>query len=90
MNDADLPPRIGLALSGGGVRAAVFHLGVLRHLALRGDLENVTQISTVSGGSLIVGAVFSHAGLRWPTSKQFLDEIYPELRSRLTGGDLSR
>lgn len=88
MNEAELPPRIGLALSGGGVRAAVFHLGVLRRLALKGDLEHVTQISTVSGGSLIIGAVFSHAGLRWPTSTQFLEDIYPELRSRLTSGDL--
>ena len=80
--------RLGLALSGGGVRAAVFHLGVLRHLSMLGRLEEVTQISTVSGGSLIVGAIFSHADLKWPTSRQFLDEIYPELRKRLTAGDL--
>lgn len=80
--------RLGLALSGGGVRAAVFHLGVLRHLATQGRLEEVTQISSVSGGSLIVGAIFSHADFRWPTSKQFLDEIYPELRKKLTRGDL--
>lgn len=81
-------PRLGLALSGGGVRAAVFHLGVLRHLAQKGLLEDVAQISTVSGGSLILGAIFSHANSRWPTSKQFLDEIYPELREKLTAGDL--
>ena len=80
--------RLGLALSGGGVRAAVFHLGVLRHLSMLGRLEEVTQISTVSGGSLIVGAIFSHADLKWPTSRQFLDKIYPELRKRLTAGDL--
>ncbi len=80
--------RLGLALSGGGVRAAVFHLGVLKCLARQGRLEEVTQISSVSGGSLIIGAIFSHADFRWPTSKQFLDEIYPELRERLTAGDL--
>jgi NTE family protein len=44
--------QIGLALSGGGIRAAVFHLGVLRRLAEQEFLENVSQISTVSGGSL--------------------------------------
>ena len=81
-------PRLGLALSGGGVRAAVFHLGVLRHLARQGRLEDVTQISTVSGGSLIVGAIFSHADSKWPSSKQFLDEIYPKLRDKLTAADL--
>lgn len=80
--------RLGLALSGGGVRAAVFHLGVLRHLARQGRLEEVAQISTVSGGSLIVGAIFSHADMTWPSSTRFLDEIYPALRERLTSGDL--
>ncbi|MDO1583617.1 patatin-like phospholipase family protein [Rhizobium oryzicola] len=80
--------RLGLALSGGGVRAAVFHLGVLRHLAKLGRLEEVAQMSTVSGGSLIIGAIFSHADFKWPTSEQFLNEIYPVLRGRLTAGDL--
>lgn len=42
--------RIGLALSGGGTRAAVFHLGVLRRLAVDGRLEQITKLSTVSGG----------------------------------------
>lgn len=80
--------RLGLALSGGGVRAAVFHLGVLYHLAQQDRLEEVTQISTVSGGSLIIGAIFSHANATWPTSMQFLDEVYPALRDKLTAGDL--
>jgi len=80
--------RLGLALSGGGVRAAVFHLGVLRHLAQQGRLEDVVQISTVSGGSLIVGAIFSHAEMRWPSSDEYLNETYPALRAKLTSGDL--
>jgi hypothetical protein len=41
--------RIGLALSDGGIRAAVFHLGVLRRLASGHLLENVSIVSTVSG-----------------------------------------
>ncbi|MEF9672493.1 patatin-like phospholipase family protein [Pseudomonas sp. PCH446] len=44
-----------LALSGGGVRAMAFHLGVLKYLAEQQALERLTQISTVSGGSLLVG-----------------------------------
>ena len=47
--------RIALALSGGGFRASIFHLGMLRRLAELGWLPEVDVISTVSGGS-IVGA----------------------------------
>lgn len=46
---------ISMALSGGGIRAMLFHLGVLRLLAERRLVERVTRISTVSGGSLLVG-----------------------------------
>jgi NTE family protein len=50
-----MKPRIALALSGGGFRASIFHLGMLRRLAELGWLPEVDVISTVSGGS-IVGA----------------------------------
>ena len=73
-------PRIGLTLSGGGVRAAVFHLGVLRRLAVQGLLESVATISTVSGGSLVMAAVMSSAGMKWPSSGAFGAEVFPELR----------
>lgn len=53
--------RIAVALSGGGFRASLFHLGVLRRVAELGWLPRVDAISTVSGGS-IVGAF---AALRW-------------------------
>jgi hypothetical protein len=49
--------KIGLALSGGGFRAAFFHVGVLARLAELGILPRVEVISTVSGGS-IVGAAY--------------------------------
>lgn len=49
--------KIGLALSGGGVRAAAFHLGVLDKLNELGILDEVDVISTVSGGS-ITGAFY--------------------------------
>jgi NTE family protein len=50
-------PVIGLALSGGGFRAAAFHLGVLRRLRELGVLGQIRVMSTVSGGS-IVGALW--------------------------------
>lgn len=50
--------KIGLALSGGGYRAAAFHLGVFRKLNKLGILENIDVISTISGGS-IIGAYYA-------------------------------
>ena len=44
--------RFGLCLSGGGSRAAIFHLGVLTGLHRNGLLEFVDRISAVSGGSI--------------------------------------
>ena len=49
--------RLGLALSGGGHRAAFFHVGVLARLSELGLLRPVRVLSTVSGGS-IVGALY--------------------------------
>ena len=80
--------RIGLALSGGGFRAAVFHLGVLRYLAEQELLEHVTQVSSVSGGSLVTGAIFSSGGGKWPSSAEFLETVYPSVRSILISRDL--
>lgn len=42
-----------LCLSGGGFRAAAFHLGVLRWLYERGVLPHCQAIRSVSGGSLV-------------------------------------
>lgn len=49
--------KVGLALSGGGFRAALYHIGVLARLAELDVLRHVEVISTVSGGS-IVGALY--------------------------------
>lgn len=53
-----MAPIIGVALSGGGFRAAAFHLGVLKRLEEVGVLESVERLSTVSGGS-VVGALYA-------------------------------
>ncbi len=44
---------IALCLSGGGFRASIFHLGVLRRLNELGVLSKVNTIASVSGGSII-------------------------------------
>jgi predicted acylesterase/phospholipase RssA len=49
--------KLGLCLSGGGFRAALFHIGALAALAEHGLLHQVEVLSTVSGGS-IVGAYY--------------------------------
>ncbi|WP_273820862.1 patatin-like phospholipase family protein [Pseudomonas asplenii] len=77
-----------LALSGGGVRAMVFHLGVLRYLAEQQALERVSQLSTVSGGSLLVGLLLHENGGQWPDSAQFLQRLYPLLREKLCSRSL--
>jgi len=47
--------KTGLALSGGGFRASLYHIGVLARLAEMDVLRGLEVLSTVSGGS-IVGA----------------------------------
>jgi NTE family protein len=61
----------------------VFHLGVLKNLAERGLLEHVERISTVSGGSLLVGLLLQQNQMRWPTSEQFIAYSFPTLREAL-------
>ena len=50
--------KLGLALSGGGFRASLFHIGVLARMAELDLLRHVGVLSTVSGGS-IIGALLS-------------------------------
>lgn len=46
---------VALCLSGGGYRAALFHLGALQRLDEIGLLTQVTTVSSVSGGSIVAG-----------------------------------
>lgn len=82
--------RLSLALSGGGVRAAAFHAGVMRYLAERVRLEDVVHVSSVSGGSLFVGMVFCLSRLYWPSSKVYLAEVFPRFREILTTQSLQQ
>ncbi len=53
--------RLGLALSGGGFRASLYHLGLIRFLRDAGILSRVTHVTSVSGGSIIA----AHLALNW-------------------------
>jgi len=52
-NYLSLYGKVGLALSGGGFRAALFHIGVLAKLAELDVLRHIEVISCVSGGAII-------------------------------------
>ena len=80
--------QIALALSGGGIRAMLFHLGVIRYLAENRALESVTRISTVSGGSLLLGLILHKCDYLWPSSEKFLSTVYPTLRKDLCSKSL--
>jgi NTE family protein len=76
--------KIALALSGGGYRATVFHLGVLARLAEDRRIEEVNFLSTVSGGSLCAGLVLAQNGYHWPTSAEYFDKVLPSSYRLLT------
>ena len=58
-----LEQRHGLALcfSGGGYRAALFHLGAMRRLNELGVLSKIDTFTSVSGGSIVAAQVATHA-----------------------------
>jgi NTE family protein len=84
-------PSIGLCLSGGGFRAALFALGVMRYLAEAGQLGNVRAVSAVSGGS-VAAAVTAD---RWPelqaagfTADAFEEHVSGPFLDTITGKNL--
>lgn len=54
------PTGIWLALSGGGMRAALFHYGAIKRLYELGLLQEVTAISATSGGAIIAALIGLH------------------------------
>lgn len=69
--------RLGLALSGGGFRAAAFHLGVFHKLKELGLLYKIDLLTCVSGGS-IAGA---HLAMQWE-QEDALDKLEDYLSTR--------
>jgi NTE family protein len=76
---------IGLALSGGGFRAALFHCGTLWRLNELGYLPQINRFSAVSGGAITLGVL----GTRWDqlqfdghrTALNFLPLVIDPLRT---------
>jgi NTE family protein len=76
-------PGIGLAVSGGGYRAMLFHLGAFLRLFELGLLQRLDRISSVSGGSITAAKV----ALEWPrlrTREEFFEHVVGPIR-RLAG-----
>ena len=67
-----------LCLSGGGYRAALFHLGAVRRLNECGLLGHLDMISSVSGGS-ILAAHLARVVAPWPEG----DAVFPEWESKV-------
>ena len=72
------PERFGVALSGGGSRAAAFHRGVVKGLLELGWIDRIDVLSTVSGGSLFGGAWMA-ARARKQSDEGFLETMAREL-----------
>ena len=75
--------RIALSLSGGGFRAAAYGLGTLNALHRLGLLDNVHQLSTVSGGTF-AGAFYA---LRRKQGQDF-ETIYADFLAKLASDTL--
>src|SRR5438270_8753302 len=82
--------KIGLALSGGGFRASLYHLGLVRFLRDAKILPNVTHIASVSGGSIFA----AHLVLNWgryngsandfdAAAAELLDFVRLDVRNRI-------
>lgn len=73
--------KLGLALSGGGLRASFFHIGVLAQMAEQGLLRSVEVISSVSGGSIIAALYYLHLKklLESRNDREINDQDYVDL-----------
>lgn len=82
---------IALCLSGGGFRAAIFHMGALRRLNELGILSKVDTISAVSGGS-IVAAHLAETIRNWPAPGDVIPDWQEKIAApfrRFTAADLA-
>lgn len=83
---AHLPPPdgdvAGLAFSGGGIRSAIFNLGVLQALEDRGMLGRVDYLSSVSGGGYIASC---YSWLRARLQELPKGGVFAALRSHRRG-----
>ena len=91
MSAAEQPRAIGLCLSGGGFRAALYALGVMRYLAEANALERVAVICGVSGGSIATaatGSAIEAVGARALSEEGFRREVFDPFVDQVTTHDL--
>ena len=74
---------IGLALSGGGYRASLFHIGVMARLADEGLLKKVAALSTVSGGSIVGAFYYKMLCEELRKDRPLTDQDYRDLMQRV-------
>lgn len=74
--------KIGLSLSGGGYRAAIYHLGTLKKLYEMDILNKVDVISTISGGA-ITGALY---GLSTGDFEDFEKQVRSAVKKNIIAG----
>ena len=70
--------KIGLALSGGGFRATLFHLGAMWRLNEAAMLQEIGMISSVSGGSILSALLatrWSRLRFEEGVAVNFIDEV---------------
>lgn len=67
-------PKIALCLSGGGSRAVAYHLGCLKALHEHNILNNVSIISSISGGSLMLG-LYAYSEEAFPAFEQKVKDL---------------
>ena len=75
---------IGLALSGGGFRATLFHLGLIRFLRDAGLLTSITHLASVSGGSVMA----AHLIYRWNEYTSNDDATFEKAAAELIASSL--
>ena len=70
---------IGLTLSGGGFRATLFHLGLIRFLRDAGLLSSITHLASVSGGSVMA----AHLLYRWSEYTSSADATFEKAANEI-------
>ncbi|HEY6137577.1 MAG TPA: patatin-like phospholipase family protein [Thermoanaerobaculia bacterium] len=73
----DGPPQLGVALSGGGMRAAAYAVGALQGLSNLGYLEKTDVLSGVSGGAYATGWYISQRAAADVTDADLFDNAKP-------------
>lgn len=89
MSDRSAP--VGICLSGGGFRSAIYGLGVLRYLAEAQVLTDAAALCGVSGGSVAavaIGSAVSRTGMVALSAEGFVREVFDPFLQVVTSRDL--